>query len=229
MTHRPIGDVIVRFWALIAVVACLGGAAGFAAASRVTPTYTATTQLVLSGTGQNAEARVQNGEYVRARMSTYSALMTSSSVLEIVRANLDIPQAELTVADSLTSTNPIDTFLIDITVTDTSRLRALAVAREIGLVANTVISDLETRTTPGSPAAAEVVRAPFAPEQPDGVQRTYVALGTIAGALVGVGLALVWDARRRRRVASNGHLNGVPLTATRNRLAEVADVRRVQS
>jgi polysaccharide biosynthesis transport protein len=228
MTHRPIGDVIVRFWALIAVVACLGGAAGFALAARVTPTYTATTQLVLSGTGENSEARLQNGEYVRGRMSTYSALMTSSSVLEVVRDNLDIAPAELSVADSLTATNPIDTFLIDITVADASRARALDVAREIGRVANTVIADLETRTVPGSPAAAEVVRAPFAPQQPDGVQRTYTALGIIAGALLGVGLALIWD-RRRRRAVPNLQVNGVRLTATRNRLAEVADVREARS
>ena len=208
MTHRPIGELIARNWLLIVIVACLGGALAFGASLQVTPTYTASTQLYVTGTGATPDARFESGEYVRTRMSTYAGLISSPAVLDVVRRNLNLPRDTVSVADSVVAVNPIDTFFIDVTVKDTSREQAMQVADQIGAVANAVIADLESPKLTDSPASVTVVKPAVAPLQADGVQRMYVALGLLAGAAAGVGLARIRDNRALRRVASNGHAHG---------------------
>src|SRR5690242_8743870 len=96
---------------------------GFAAAyTALTPrTYAATTQFFVSTAGDDTNSSLQQGNtFTQARVKTYAQLLQRSEVLNpvIEKANLKTTATKL--GDQITATIPLDTILIDVTVTGSS-------------------------------------------------------------------------------------------------------------
>jgi capsular polysaccharide biosynthesis protein len=168
----------------------------------VTPSYTATTKLYVAGTGSTAEDRLQNGEYARTHVSSYTDMVISNDVLQAVRDDLGLPQngdeSTRDLADSISATNPVDTLIIDVTVQDSSPQRAHAVAAAIGEVYNSVVARLESTGGRQSPVRINVVSpptVPIAPHSPD--RKLYAAGGLLAGLAVGAGVARLLELPRK--------------------------------
>jgi len=179
----------------------------------VTPSYSATVKLYVSGTGSDAGDRLNNGEYARTHISSYADMANSNDLVQAVLANLGLPSSQdghsSELADTITATNPLDTLIIDVTVQDSSPQRAQAVAAAIGQVYDPVVARLESPSgeTP-SPVRINVVSPPSLPTGPDSPNRKlYAAGGLLVGLAVGAGVAWLLESRGSPQRRGSGSVN----------------------
>ncbi|SDS16793.1 Capsular polysaccharide biosynthesis protein [Friedmanniella luteola] len=204
MTTTGFIHLIRRHVAL--VLACtLGGAAlaTLLATFVVTPSYVATTQLYVSARGSNANDRLQNGEYARTHVSSYTDMVDSSDLLQAVRTELGLAPSRngdySDLADSIEASNTVDTAVITVRVEDSSAEGALRVATAIGEVYDAVVARMENASPEQSPvrvnvlSAADLPRAPYSPSR-----RLYAAIGLVLGLAVGAGVAWARENRPGR-------------------------------
>jgi len=203
--------LLKRHWLLTSVCALLGVAIALGlAVFVVTPSYSATVKLYVSGTGTTADDRQQSGAYAQAHVGSYAEMADSNDILVAVRDKLGLPQTQdgsyRDLADSITAENPLDTLIINVTVEDASPQRAQAVAAAIGQVYNPVVARIESpSSTNHSPVRINIVSPPALPTSYDSPNKKFYAVsGLLAGLAVGAGMAWLVEqlpAARRRRSA----------------------------
>jgi len=194
---------------LVSACAVLGVAlATLLAMFVVTPTYVVTMKMYVSARGATADDRLQNGEYARTHVSSYTDMVDSNDILQAVRTNLGLPASRdgsyTDLADSITATNPLETAIITVTVKDDSADRAFRVATAIGEVYDPVVARMENAGHDQSPVRVNVLSAPARPTGPHSPNKTlYAGAGLVLGLAVGAGLAWLLEARpaRVRRLA----------------------------
>lgn len=209
MATSGLTGLLKRHWLLAAACAVLGAViAVWLALFVVTPSYSATVTLYVSGAGTTADDRLQSGEYARAHVASYAEMVDSNDVLVAVRDNLGLPQPQdgsyRDLADRISAENPLDTLIIAVTVEDSSPQRAQAVAAAIGEVYDSVVARLESPSSAKqSPVRIRVVSPPALPTAYDSPsKKLYAVAGLLAGLAVGAGagwLLELWSATRRRR------------------------------
>jgi capsular polysaccharide biosynthesis protein len=185
------------------VLACIALGALVATALAVfvvPPSYVVTTSLYVSARGSNPDDRLQNGEYARTHVSSYSDMVDSNDILQAVRVELGLPASRdgsyADLADSITASNPLETAIIDVTVEDSSAEQAFQVASAIGTVYDRVVAGMESAGRDGSPVRISVLRAPALPTAPDSPSRgLYAVAGLLLGLAVGTGLAWLLETR----------------------------------
>jgi succinoglycan biosynthesis transport protein ExoP len=211
-----------RHWLLAVVCGVLGATLAISVALfAVTPSYSATVKLYVSGTGAVGDDKWQNSEYARTHVASYADIINSNEVLEAVRDSLGLPQTRegnySDLADDISAENPLQTLIIDVTVQDSSPQQAQAVAAAIGQVYNSVVAQLESPSSEKqSPVRISVVSPPALPTSPDSPNRTlYAAAGLIGGLLAGVGAAWLLELRStmRRRPSGRDEASSDPWAA----------------
>jgi capsular polysaccharide biosynthesis protein len=214
LTVSEFAAVLRRQWLPVVVSAVLGVTIAVCLALfAVTPTYSATVKLYVSGAGANADDRLNNGEYARTHISSYADMINSNDLLQAVRDDLHLPPTQDgvldDVADSISASNPLDTLIIDVTVKDSSPQRAQAVAAAIGQVYDPVVARLESPSDESqSPVRISVVSPPSTPIAQDSPSRkVYAAGGLLVGLAVGAGVAWLLESRgsRQRRGSGSGN------------------------
>lgn len=207
MKSSGLTGLLFRHWVLVLACAATGAIAAICIAQFfVTPSYTATLKLYVSGTGATADDRLQNGEYARTHVASYADLVNSSDVLTAIRNKIgpSSNEDESDLADRISASNPLGTLIIDVTVRDSSPPRAQAVAAAVGEVYDAVVSRLES-TGGGSPVRISVVSPPALPLAQDSPSRKlYGAVGLLAGLAVGTGVAWMLELRRAKRLHESG-------------------------
>jgi capsular exopolysaccharide synthesis family protein len=188
--------VLRRQWFVVVLMAALTTGTVAICTARQVPAYSATTQLFVSV--HSAEATdisqlSQGSTLIQQRVKTYAAVVTSAKVLDVVRRQLRLPVTAEALAEQVSVETPLDTVLLDITVTDSSPTRAAAIANAIGRQFPAFVADLET--LPGvaqSPVTvmatrtATVPRTPISPQVP-----LNLALGLLAGLGLGISAAVL--------------------------------------
>lgn len=151
----------------------------------VTPIYSATaTMLVLTKeTTLTSLADLQLGSQLT---KDYSRLIMSHTVLQEVIDNLGLDMNYHTLEANITTTNPSDTRIMEITVTNPDPDTAKALAEELGEVSADFIGD-QMEIMP--PKIIEEVERPATPVSPD-VKRN-VAMGALAGIILVGGIICV--------------------------------------
>ena len=188
--------VIRKRWRII-MAAMLVVLAGAALATTFSPkVYEAQTQLFVSTSGGNdSGALLQGSSFTQQRVKSYADIMTSPKVLDPVIEKLGLDTTAAKLATQITATVPLDTVLIQVTVTDGSPRRAAEVADALGKEFTTAVAELEavSKTTP-SPVKVSIVSTPTVPTAPISPKPTRnLALGVVLGLLLGLGLALLRD------------------------------------
>lgn len=177
---------------LAATLACLVAAA---ALTILTPrTYTSTAQLyVATNTGGTAADLASGSTFMQKQMKTYAQVVTSPTVIDPVAKQLG--EKRDTVTGWVTATTPADTMLINVAVTNRDSAKAATVANAIAKQFTSTIQDLQsTSTDQSSPVKATVIRpaeVATTPTAPRPVRN--IALGLLAGLLLGLALALLRD------------------------------------
>lgn len=156
--------------------------------------YQSTAQLFVStGSGQNTSELAAGSTFTQKQVKTYADLVRTPSILEPVigKEGLESTAAEL--ATAVTATVPVDTVLIDVSVTDENPARSARVAAAIASELTQVVPDLETVGGKKSPVKLSVVAPPQDGEQVRPQPMRNIALGFILGLLLGMALALLRD------------------------------------
>lgn len=177
---------------LLITVLAAGGAVGLTLTMK--PQYQATTQLYVSVQGQASTSDLlQGANYSRQQVTSYLQFVTSPKVLGPVIDSMGLAERADTLAADVSATSPLNSSLVNITVTDPSPALAAAKANAIGSQFRDFVSTLETPPSGrDSTVKVSVVRDAAAPEAPSSPKlKLNVALGLLVGLALGVGVAVV--------------------------------------
>ncbi len=171
---------------LVAVVATL----------LTTPLYQASTRLFVSTSAGDSLSDVYQGTLFSAqRVLSYTELLMGQTLAQRTADKLGLDVGADKLAAKVKATAKPDTVLVNVNVTDESPVRARDIANTLSDEFVSMVSELETPED-GSRADARVVveqRAsiPNVPVSPN--KQRNIALGLVAGLLLGMALALLRD------------------------------------
>ncbi|WP_122263012.1 polysaccharide biosynthesis tyrosine autokinase [Ornithinimicrobium cerasi] len=188
--------IVRRSWRLVAAVV-LATIAAAALLTAMTPRdYRAEADLYVSITGgESVSDLVQGGSFTQRQVATYADIVTTPVVLSPVVEELQLTESVNALAGRVTATVPPNTVLINVSVVDADPSQAASIANAVATQFMETIQELE-QTSAGaeSPVKATVVRpatAPLGPVSPDPLRN--IALATVLGLLLGLGLGILRD------------------------------------
>lgn len=185
---------IRKGWYFIVTLALIGAVAGFVYAKAQPNVYRASSSLFVStGTASNVDQVTTGSNFVKNVVSSYATLATTQSVLIPVIEELNLNTTSTKLARSITATNPTDTVIIEIAVTDGSANRATEIANAVARSLRAVATDVSPTNASGQSALQITVVQPAAlPQNPVGPNRRLMLLtAAILGAVAGLVLALL--------------------------------------
>jgi capsular polysaccharide biosynthesis protein/MinD-like ATPase involved in chromosome partitioning or flagellar assembly len=215
MDFRTFARTLSVHWKLVAgaFLACLAGAAAVTAFQ--TRTYESSATVLISFPGQTDPSQLYYGtQAVQDRLSSYAAIAGGRAVAERAVAHYDLPIS----ADALASKTQVQytpkSLLFTITVTDTDANRSAVLTKAIADEFVAVVASLggapkgapapqqsgdqppaQTQQPETILARATVVEPAAVPRYPTSpVPVRNMALGLVAGVLLGVGVALTREA-----------------------------------
>ena len=184
-------------WVLITLLTLLGVGAGAAYSIVTTPKFSSSAKVFVSTSNGSTVSELQQGNtFTQQRVKTYADLVSTPIVLlpVIDQLGLDLTGEEL--AEQVSATAPLDTTLIEITVTDVDPALAAQIATAVSESLTDVVSSIEASETPEgeptSPVRLTLVQhaaVPQAPVSPNVLLN--VALGGLVGLALGIGLAVL--------------------------------------
>lgn len=178
---------------LLATVTGLGVAAGITYAS--TPMYEAKLQLFVSTQSSDFDisALVQGSSFSQQRVKSYAQIIPSPTTLTPVIESLGLEITPQELAKRVKASAPLDTVLINVSVTDESPIRSAQIANSIGDYFSQFVNELElSREDSTPPIKVSVVKKASAPEDPATPRTTLnLILGLILGFALGVSISIL--------------------------------------
>jgi capsular exopolysaccharide synthesis family protein len=175
-----------------------------------TPLYQSATRLYVSTLGKSVSDLYQGNRLSQDRVLSYTELLMGETLAQrtIDKLNLDVSAKSL--AARVTATAKPDTILIDVSVLDSSPLRARDIANALSDEFVVMVRELETPVPGDKPDARVIVEQrasiPSAPAIPK--TKRNIAAGLFGGLLLGTGLALLRD-RLDNTVKNRETLEGI--------------------
>ncbi|MDR2896209.1 MAG: polysaccharide biosynthesis tyrosine autokinase [Propionibacteriaceae bacterium] len=186
--------VIRKYIISIIIITILGVAGGAAYALLTPPTYTASASVYLfvSGGGSTSDM-VQGTTYATNQARSFAEIAATPKVLDPVISRLDLDETAASLADSVTTSIPTNTSLIDISAKSGDAKQAADIAQA---VAESLVDQIEAISGTAADAKAlfegtivTPAQVPTAPSSPKLLQS--LALGAVAGLVIGFGQALL--------------------------------------
>ena len=186
--------ILRKRWVSILLITALAVACAMTATLLATPTYQANSQVFVSvSSGGSTSDLLQGASFSQDRVTSYTAMVTSPRVLIPVIARLGLHTTPDQLAASITADSPLNTVLIDITVTNTSPKMASDVANATAESLGTQVTALEkpagAQPSPVRVSTLRTATMPTAPATPKA--ETNLALGLLLGLLLGGALAVL--------------------------------------
>lgn len=226
MTVRDGLGVIRERW-LVVLSAVVLGLVAATATWLLTPTrYTAPIAFYVSAqTADNTQTAYQGGLLSQERVTSYVELLESTRLSQEVIRTLNLTETPEQLVREIVASNETDSVIIHVAVTDRSAPRAAAIANAVGTSFTKLVAELERPTDPFAtpPVAVHVILpapVPLAPSSPG--LAVVVALGLLAGLVLGVGAALarnlldvsIKTAEQLRRVTGAPNLASIGFDAS---------------
>lgn len=197
MELRDYIRILHKNWIAILVLLVLGLAGGAAYASMQAPKYVASTQLYVSVRTEGAATGdlVQGTTFARQIVTSYVDVIGTALVLEPVVEKLGIDLTAQALSGRVSATTPLNTVLINITVTDTDPALAARIADATAAsFANIVQNELEQPATEGGASPVQITvtdpaSEPTAPSSPN--VPLLIMLGGLLGLAAGIGFAVL--------------------------------------
>lgn len=158
--------------------------------------YTSSVQLYLSVSGGSSNTDINSGAtYAQDQMKSFAQVATSPTVLQPVIRTLRLDTTPEKLAENVTASNPANTVLLEIDVVDGSPQGAQRIAAAIGKDMIGVVQQLSPKLSNGEKSVAATVTAPASlPVEPSSPRTLRnVALGLVAGLVLGCGVALLLE------------------------------------
>lgn len=195
MDLRDYATLLRKRWKLIVACALIGLIAAGTFVSLATKSYSASIKLFVSTTdgGSNISSVQAGGLFSQQRVVSYADIVGTPPVTQPVIKQLGLNLTASALAGKISASAPLNTVLINISVTDPSAVQAQAIANAVGAQFVTVVNALETPAgSARSPVKVSVVQQaslPGAPVSPK--KKLDLVLGLLVGLAVGVGTAVL--------------------------------------
>jgi capsular exopolysaccharide synthesis family protein len=179
-----------RWWLVVGAVV-VAVAAAVTVTLLTPPRYAASVTFFISTRGNEVTQAFQGGQFAQQRVKSYVDVLTSSRLAESIATADPTGLTAEDVQKEITAQVVPDTVLVQATVTDTERPRALQIAQTLAVEFPDLIGTLET--PPGSKVptvGVKIIAEPRladAPVSPQPVRN--VGLAVALGLIVGVGAA----------------------------------------
>lgn len=181
--------VLREQWWLVAVCTLAALGASAALAWTQTPKYAAHVQLFVSTKDStDISAAYQGGLFGQQRVISYADIVSSDRVVSAVRQQLHLPESVGSLQGEISASAPLNTVLVNVTVTDADPARARDVANAVGQQFSRLVNELETpQGQTVSPVKVSVVQPASLPGSPVSPKKQLdLALGLLIGLALGV-------------------------------------------
>jgi capsular exopolysaccharide synthesis family protein len=187
-----------RWWLVAGAIAVAVGVA-VTVTLLTPPRYAASVTFFVSTRGTEVTQAFQGGQFAQQRVKSYVDVMTSNRLAQAVA---DRDPADVTAEDiqgKITAQVVPDTVLLQATVTDTDRARALRLAQRMAVEFPALVGKLETPPGSKTPTVGvQIIAEPKladAPVSPQPVRN--IGLAVALGLIVGVGAAALRESLDR--------------------------------
>ena len=188
--------ILRKRWVSILLITMLAVAGATSLTLLATPIYQAKSQVFVSVSTEASTSTsdlLQGSTFTQNQVTSYTGVVTSPRVLIPVIARLGLHTTPDQPATSITADSPLNTVLINITVTNVSPRMASDIANATAESLGTQVTALEKPAgSQPSPVHVSTIRAasvPTAPATPN--KKLNLALGLLIGLALGVGLAIL--------------------------------------
>jgi len=222
MTPTEFLATLRRQWATIVVLGIIGAAAGFGLARLTPESFQATSSVFVSAQrGDTSAELVQGSTFTQNIVQSYAELASMPVVLEPVIERLDLNVTPPILAKSISAQTPLNTFIIEITVTDNSPEASAKIANAVADELATAVQRISPKSANNAPVVTlqNVARAPVplvrsAPNTP-----LMVLTGLGIGLALGYGFVLLREVldTRIRSEKDLQHVGETPLLGLINR------------
>lgn len=166
---------------ILAAVIC-GGFSFFVSKVLITPTYQSTSMMYVLNS-ESTTTSVSDIQVGTQLLKDYSVLVTNRTVMEQVIDNLNLTNISYkALQNRISVTNPDNTRILEITVTDTDPEEAAAIVNEVAECASSYIADSMSQEAP------KIIEKGVVPTEPSGPN---TKKNTVIGAVVGILIALI--------------------------------------
>jgi capsular exopolysaccharide synthesis family protein len=185
------------------VFALIGLAAASAYSLTKVPEYEATSKVFVSVQSSGSVSELtQGGNFAQNQVKSYADVVTTPVVLQPVIAALGLSMDAETLATRVSASSPLDTVIVEITVTDSDPKQAAEIANTISSSFQRTVEGLVPESTDGvAPVKITVLQQALIPGSPSSPNvPLYIVVGLLAGLVVGLLIAVlreVMDTRIR--------------------------------
>jgi capsular exopolysaccharide synthesis family protein len=183
-----------RRWLGVLIIALTALALASAVTLAMPKKYTATTRLFIAvAAGESATDLAQGSNFAEKQMSSYAEVATSPRVLAPVIRQLGLRTTPEKLAESVQTTVPVDTVILEIAATDPNPTRAAQIANAVGQELAQATAELSPRkengTEPVQVTTIAEAQVPDKASSPKILQN--LGIGLIVGLLLGLGVAVL--------------------------------------
>ena len=193
MELRDYIRILRKSWLLILVTVIVGLGVAAAWSFTRTPLYEARSEVFVSTESSSTVTDLQQGNtFSLARVTTYVNLTTTPLVLDPVITSLGLDPSSSTLSTQVTATNPANTTLIQISVTDANPQLAGDLANAVAASLTQTVESIETPSGAAtSPIKLTMVRDATPPSMPVSPNIPLnMALGALAGLVIGIAVGM---------------------------------------
>lgn len=185
--------LILRNLVVITVLTLFGAVAAAGITYAQTPVYQADIQLFVStpSSALDISALAQGSSFSQQRVISYAQIINGPSTLNPVIKSLHLPYTAQQLAKQVKASAPLNTVLIDVTVSDPNPQRAADIANAIGNQFSATASSLDS-SGGNNAVKVSMVKNAIAPLKPSSPKKFLnLLLGIILGFGLGIGVALL--------------------------------------
>jgi capsular exopolysaccharide synthesis family protein len=183
-------------WVTIVVTALITTLAAITYSLLKTPLYEASTRLFVSTTSGASTSDLYNGNRLsQERVLSYTQLLMGETLAQRTIDRLELNANAKNLKETITAKSKPETVLIDVSVVDTSPVRARDIANAVSDEFVVMARELETPSLGERPDARVVVEQRASVPETPVIPKTKrnLALGVILGGMLGLGLAFLRD------------------------------------
>lgn len=215
-------SVLLKGWKVIGAGALVGAILFGAYSMMATPQYRATTTLFFYLSGADSTTQLLQGStYAQNQVRSFALLAQQPVVLDPVIKELNLPETSIQLSKQVTTSVPLDTVVMDVSVTDTSPTQAAEIANAIGRQMSAAITNL----SPAGEAAGKTATVRVSTVAPATVpQYAYspntklnTAIGLVLGAIIGAAVVVV-------RALTNNRVNSAEVAKQVTDVPVVGDI-----
>jgi capsular exopolysaccharide synthesis family protein len=187
--------ILRKSWILISVILLAGVSIGSIYSILEKPRYESSAKVFVSTASGATVSELQQGNtFTQQRVTTYADLATTPIVLLPVIADLGLDLSSDQLATMVTASAPIETTLIEISVSNTDAALTAEIATAVSESLTKVVESIETSEDSGgaSPVKLTLVQHAAVPQKPISPNTPLnIALGGLAALAIGIGVALL--------------------------------------